>query len=174
MGNNCELCADGYYSPSGMDHSRYDACQMCLCDVPGSTGLCIKDSSLQDQGIVSLHIMYKMHVDINKDFQYFYVCTCKFLWNKILSCPKINWHALSQWYFISNLMRWFWKGAHGILAVWSSHSCKVLNDLVYKALRTVILLAGAALSQTPPWPHYFLRATAVCFVCQSVKLSFLG
>ncbi|KAI0219269.1 Laminin subunit alpha-2 [Lamellibrachia satsuma] len=47
MGINCELCADGYYRPRGIDQRRPDSCQMCLCDGPGSIGLCVKDSLLE-------------------------------------------------------------------------------------------------------------------------------
>ncbi|KAK2168856.1 hypothetical protein NP493_1214g00017 [Ridgeia piscesae] len=47
MGINCEMCADGYYWPRGIDQRRPDSCHMCLCDVPGSIGLCIKDDLLE-------------------------------------------------------------------------------------------------------------------------------
>ena len=54
MGINCEMCKDGYYRPRGIDQRRPDSCHMCLCDVPGSIGLCIKDDLLEYAGIVSL------------------------------------------------------------------------------------------------------------------------
>jgi hypothetical protein len=53
MGINCEMCEDGYYRPSGVDHRRPDACQLCLCDVIGSTRHCVKDDSDEHLGIVS-------------------------------------------------------------------------------------------------------------------------
>jgi len=53
MGINCEICDDGFFRPSGVSHSRPDACHPCTCDVIGSTGLCFKDDADEHLGIVS-------------------------------------------------------------------------------------------------------------------------
>ena len=52
MGINCELCEDGYFRPSGLDHNRPEGCQPCLCDEIGAVGLCIKDDVDEAIGIV--------------------------------------------------------------------------------------------------------------------------
>ena len=54
MGINCEMCEDGFYRPAGIAHYHPDACHMCLCDTIGTmNNLCVKDSSLELDGIVS-------------------------------------------------------------------------------------------------------------------------
>ena len=52
MGMNCELCQDGYFRPAEVDHRRPDACQPCNCDGAGTVGICIKDDSRKDEGLV--------------------------------------------------------------------------------------------------------------------------
>ena len=54
MGVNCELCADGFYRPQGIDHRSPDACRPCDCDTHGATGHCVKDDSHVMEGFVSL------------------------------------------------------------------------------------------------------------------------
>ena len=65
MGINCELCMDGYYRPGEVAHYRVDACHACLCDGPGTSGLCVKDSTMQHLNIASItnsHILSNVHV----------------------------------------------------------------------------------------------------------------
>ena len=52
MGINCELCSDGFYRPSDVDHWDVNACRPCDCDTHGATGHCVKDDSKVLEGQV--------------------------------------------------------------------------------------------------------------------------
>ena len=45
MGVNCEMCAEGFYRPSGVDPYDPYSCVQCDCNYVGTTGQCVKDDS---------------------------------------------------------------------------------------------------------------------------------
>lgn len=60
MGINCEMCVDGYYRPAEVDHRQQDACMPCNCDSQGSLGICIKDDSRKQEGMVRLAVQCRL------------------------------------------------------------------------------------------------------------------
>ena len=69
MGTNCEFCADGYWRQPGADPADPYGCRPCDCDQLGSTGVCIKDDSLNCEGYVSSNIIYSFMCKVTQIFK---------------------------------------------------------------------------------------------------------